>query len=383
MQIRWIDVLSGLFEQDINGIYCVIERSVDGVYVDAFTFEIVNGEPSFVGQGNLPAIEWKENSRIGLVDPDNLLPGASDYTLVLYSTDEFYETYETNNPKVATFGALAIMSFTVLVFLLYDKLQRKEVRHKESVLDAQRQFMRFVSHEVRTPLNTVCMGLKLLQEEVDSLVGNVTGLSETSVLQAGTKMIHTLAQEIASMADDAVSILDDLLNFDKIQHGELNLELKVLPIWSVIEATFNEFKMPAKAKDIDLCLELSGDMEDESVYVDNAAAVPTSLLDLKSVGDRIRLAQVLRNCLSNALKFTPEKGSVCVRARFVPGDSQRKETEVELDIENCAQKVSFLRKGNLVVDVVDTGPGMTKEQLGKLFGLGVQFNVNELQAGKG
>lgn len=363
-------------------MYCVIERNVGGSYIDAYTFEIVNGAPAFVGPGNLPAIKWKEQRSLGLVAEEDILPGSSEYKLFLYSTGRFYEAYETTNPKIATIGVIGVIIFTAAVFLLYDKLLRKQVRHREAVLAAQRQFMRFVSHEVRTPLNTVCMGLKLLQEEVDALVKKTQPASTRTSFVVNGISANVLAQEISSMADEAVSILDDLLNFDKIQHGELSLELTVLPVWSLIEAIFNEFRLPSKAKNIDLTLELQGDTDHSTVFVDNASAVPDELLRLKAVGDRIRLAQVLRNCMSNAMKFTPEKGRVTVSARFIPWDLLNQHARKEFGDER-EQENLYDRKGAVVVDVVDTGPGMTQDQLGKLFGVGVQFNVNELQAGRG
>ena len=71
---------------------------------------------------------------------------------------------------VTTIGAVMVIIFTSLAFLVYDALVRQEFHDAQAVLLAKRQFMRYVSHEVRTPLNTVVMGLQLLQQEVESLV---------------------------------------------------------------------------------------------------------------------------------------------------------------------------------------------------------------------
>ena len=50
---------------------------------------------------------------------------------------------------------------------------------------------------------------------------------------------------------------------------------------------------------------------------------------------------------------------------------------------NCKEKVSFQRNGELKLTVADSGAGMAADQVARLFQPGVQFNVNELQAGKG
>lgn len=55
----------------------------------------------------------------------------------------------------------------------------------------------------------------------------------------------------------------------------------------------------------------------------------------------------------------------------------------EFELNGCEGRHRFIRSGRVRIDVKDSGIGMTGEQLEKLFGQGVQFNVNELQAGKG
>jgi len=66
-----------------------------------------------------------------------------------------------------------------------------------------------------------------------------------------------LAQEVQTSARSAVDVLSDLLNFDKIEHGELQLELTVIPFWNLIEQTVNEFRLAASNKNIQLALDLS------------------------------------------------------------------------------------------------------------------------------
>jgi hypothetical protein len=74
---------------------------------------------------------------------------SAQYTMKMYPTEDFFEIYSTNNPRVATIGAILIIVFTSCLFILYDYFVRREFQSKQDLLKAKRQFMRFVSHEVR------------------------------------------------------------------------------------------------------------------------------------------------------------------------------------------------------------------------------------------
>ena len=106
------------------------------------------------------------------------------------------------------------------------------------------------------------------------------------------------------------------------------------------------FRIQARGKSISLKVLEDPDSIDESVFAEIDAG---------------KITQVLRNFISNAIKFTPEGGTVQVRA--------------------FQRTVEFRRE--VVIQVVDSGVGMTPEQLGRIFRDIVQFNVNELQQGGG
>jgi signal transduction histidine kinase len=131
-----------------------------------------------------------------------------------------------------------------------------------------------------------------------------------------------LSDEIYSNIQAAVDVLNDLLNYDKIESGTLSLEFTVLQFWQLIEETVGEFKLSAMQQDINLILDFSGlaaALSPESISGEECdmgppltAAMLRKSMECHVVGDRIRLIQVLRNLVSNGLKFTPEKGKVTV-----------------------------------------------------------------------
>jgi hypothetical protein len=97
------------------------------------------------GEGDLHAAEFSGyRESIALTTPGMFSEKSPTYTLTLYPTDEFFEVYSTSNPVVATVGSVCIIVFTSLLFLIYDFFVRQESHHKLVILEAKRQFIRFV-----------------------------------------------------------------------------------------------------------------------------------------------------------------------------------------------------------------------------------------------
>mmetsp|Transcript_13721 Transcript_13721/g.38622 ORF Transcript_13721/g.38622 Transcript_13721/m.38622 type:complete len:482 (+) Transcript_13721:452-1897(+) len=101
--------------------------------------------------------------------------------------------------------------------------------------------------------------------------------------------------------------------------------------------------------------------------------------DLKIICDSVRITQVIRNLVSNAIKFSKGEGDIFISVKFE--EAKRKPTKTfqlkSKDVINCK------KSGDLVFTIKDNGVGMTESQLTNLFQSGVQFDVNNLQAGKG
>ena len=187
-----------------------------------------------------------------------------------------------------------------------------ESNHKQRVLDTKRKFVRFISHEIRTPLNTVRLGLSLLETELGSLVSSLAGVPLDQVIPKITEAVvewAELTNDILHNSESAVSVLDDLLNYDKVEMGTLRLEWGAVFIWDVIKKVFKGFALTSKQKDINLVMSL--ERWDPAVQRQRKAELDL----LRVVGDDTRLAQVLRNYISNAVKFTPQGGTVTVTGK--------------------------------------------------------------------
>ena len=180
----------------------------------------------------------------------------------------------------------------------------------ESATRAKSDFLATMSHEIRTPMNGVLGMLELL------------GLTKLDAEQRET--LETVRESGKSLQ----RIIDDILDFSRIEAGKLEIRPGVASMASVIE---------------DVCGLFSGNASSKGVSI--RRSVDPRISPAVRV-DAMRLRQVLNNLVSNALKFTPRGGSVEVRAEW-------------LDRADGADRVRFA--------VADTGIGVSPERQARLF----------------
>lgn len=108
----------------------------------------------------------------------------------------------------------------------------------------------------------------------------------------------------------SVTTLNDLINYDKIETNSFRIEKNVVNIWSLLEKTLQPMSFLAKEKNI--CMTMISHISEPSQF-------PESNIDLQSLyvfGDSIKIEQVIRNLISNALKFTPIGGEVKISGKI-------------------------------------------------------------------
>ena len=382
-QVVWKQILMSVFADAVTGVDIVIQSSSG----ESYTYRVEYGEAHLTAEGDHHDTKFDSYAvDIELTLPSLFAPTSSHYTLTLYPSQDLYHVYSTHNPLYAALGAVCIIAFTSIMFLCFDFHVRRASKAQQSLLEAKRKFVRFVSHEVRTPLNSVCMGLTLLKHEIASLLrqhghsSSNLGAKMDKPLEQKCRSWLALSDEVAANATCAVDVLNDFLNYDKVESGQLSLDCTIVPIFELIEETVVEFKLPAAKKKIIVCVRTplsSKPLANNSVA--NAAGIEQFV-----VGDKMRLTQVFRNLISNAIKFTPDGGNITVEAVWIPpsDDTRKVKLPKTFTIQNdeltCHQSL-----GSVVLSVQDSGVGMTSVQVDSVFQQGTQFNVNELQAGNG
>ena len=202
-------------------------------------------------------------------------------------------------------------------------------------LNAKKSMVRHISHEIRTPLNTVSIGIEVLVHELASL-GD--GIAKSSL---------DIADGIKSACGIALFIVNEFLAFERLSAGLAVVELAPILVVPWILEIMKEFFIPALTKRI--TIELL-----PSIFPPDDTAVCI---------DPVKMAYVLRNFLSNAVKFTPKGGEVKVILY---------ESLSRVDKSSC-----------ITISVEDSGAGLSAENVSKLFQEGVQFNANVLQNGGG
>ncbi|MEG0818628.1 MAG: ATP-binding protein, partial [Brevundimonas sp.] len=226
-------------------------------------------------------------------------------------------------PHIVTAVSVAILSYTVFCLNTRRHLFRANRAETEARIEADRKraeaeavmasrgaFLAAVAHDLRTPISAI-----------------LTGAAE---LDRGDKTGSSSRQQVALITDAGLmmkDLLDDLLDHARLDAGRMNVESRDFDLRLLLSQTARLWAGPARAKGLRLRME-------------GARTLPGMVR-----GDAMRLRQVLNNLISNAMKFT-DAGSITLGLQSWPD-------------EHGAHV--------LLINVADTGPGMSVEQLARLF----------------
>ena len=198
------------------------------------------------------------------------------------------------------------------VLVLQDVTLYKEIDKMKS------DFMAAVSHEFRTPLTSINMGVDILRQ---GLLGPLN--PEQEELLAGSKQD----------CDRLTKLVRELLQLSRLEAGKIELKAEPFDVASAIESTLQPLKLPFQEKGVGLAVIAGGGLP-------------------PLTGDEQQFSWVVSNLVSNALRYTEPGGTVEIR--------------------------STLDDGEILVQVRDTGRGIPEDQLETIFDKFVQVKAQQV-----
>ncbi|MBU3916316.1 response regulator [bacterium] len=244
----------------------------------------------------------------------------SDSNLPLHNIGDYIEIYKEKQDLQSQInilrkrtqdriGDIKNLQKEVLELRKLEKMLTEEIAETEQTSNDKSRFLANMSHEIRTPINGVLGMTRMLQE---------TQLTSNQ---------HRFLKTIETSANSLLSIINDILDYSKIEAGGLQLETIDLELADIIQEVKDILSFGITEKNLGFNYTISKD-------------IPKTLK-----GDPVRLRQILLNLANNAVKFTDEG-----------------EINVNVIVEKEEKKHLTLR-----FNVIDTGKGIPESQMESIF----------------
>ena len=191
---------------------------------------------------------------------------------------------------------------------------------------AKSDFLSNMSHEIRTPINAILGMNEMIKRE--STRGRDVIFDRADESRETFENVCKYSHNIENAGNNLLSIINDILDFSKIEAGKIEIVESHYKLSSVLNDVSNMIIFKTEEKRLEFITEVDENLPD------------------MLCGDELRVRQVLINILNNAVKYTNE-GSIC------------------LSVKGLAKSEGFI---TLIFAVTDTGIGIKKEDIGKLWG---------------
>ncbi|MCH4018082.1 MAG: substrate-binding domain-containing protein [Prevotella sp.] len=253
-------------------------------------------------------IVTKDNADMVMIENQELERQGQNIDLLHHKVSSYLKSY--NNQKIILILCIILVILLLVSLLSVYYLHHTRIRmneKKEAMAKAQLTFFTNVSHELRTPLT-------LIADPVGQILstGNLKG-ENLSLLKMVKRNVNVLMQ-----------LVNDILDFRKIQNGKMKLQLSRFNLVTDIRDLTDEFRSSADKKGVTVNFYSSSDK------------------GFEMIGDRDKIARIFTNLFSNALKYTSSKGCISVNV-YQPNSKE------------------------VVFSVQDNGVGMRQDEVDKVF----------------
>ncbi|MGE0077564.1 MAG: ATP-binding protein [Bacteroidales bacterium] len=254
--------------------------------------------------------------------------------------------------KVLALGAIAFVLLILLLAIIFrDISQSNQYRiqlfeakqYAERLLKVKEQFLANMSHEIRTPLSAI--------------IGLTRQLQKTELAEKQQNYVSTLS----SSADHLLSVINDILDYSKLESGQLKLENIRFEPQRVISDVVTFFTPRASEKSLNLLVNID-------------SSVPLELW-----GDTFRLRQILMNLLSNALKFT-ESGSIIVSGAIIRQTDEF--AKLQITVADSGVGIPEEQQAQIFEEFTQADGGVARKYGGTGLGLTIVKKLTELQGGE-
>jgi PAS domain S-box-containing protein len=227
-----------------------------------------------------------------------------------------------------------------------EQVARREAEEARGRADeanrAKSEFLAAMSHELRTPLNAI---------------GGYAELIELGLRGPVTPEQHEDLRRIQRSQQHLLGIINDLLNFSRIDAGQMEYEFGPVPLQEVLESVAHMITPQAIAKGIGF--ELTSCPRDAVAWA-----------------DRAKTEQILLNLLSNAVKFTPAGGKVLLCCGNIDG------TDVELEVRDTGIGIAADQLERIFEPFIQVGRSLTSNREGTGLGLAISRELARAMHGE-
>ena len=265
-------------------------------------------------------------------------------TIIVTSINDMLRIENITPYYLAPFGVLVfILCYGWILAIRFSKVFKKveiqniELQRLDNLKD---EFLANTSHELRTPLN------------------GIIGLAEAFIQRNKEKLTSTDFYDIHNIVQSGRRLLNlvrDILDFSKLKHGDLNIDLVLLDIRSAVEVAFS-FSAPLADK--------------KAIPLINDIPPGTPLL----LADENRVQQILMNLIGNAIKFT-EEGEIRIQSR-------KNADFLEIQVTDNGIGIPQNRQAKIFETFEQTDGSITREYGGTGLGLSITKKLVELHGGK-